>query len=105
MTAINLKEFASGGRLLGTRQIALPIRDLVEQALEAGEVVALDFEGTNPTQSFVDELVGSLVLERGGDVLDSLVMKNCSDDAKAILHFVVSDRLDQIEARQSLNAY
>lgn len=105
MIGIQLKEFAGGGRLLGTRQIALPIRDQVEKALEAGEVVALDFAGTNPTQSFVDELIGALVIERGVDVLDSLVMKNCSDDAKAILHFVVSDRLDQIDARPSVAAY
>lgn len=100
MLAILLKDFADGGRLLGTRQIALPIRDRVVMALDAGEQVELDFGGTNPTQSFVDELVGSLVLERGADVLDSLFMKNCNDDAKAILHFVVSDRLDQMETRR-----
>lgn len=104
MMGIRLKEFADGGRLLGTRQIALPIRDQVETALEKGETVTLDFEDTNPTQSFVDELIGSLVLERGIDVLDRLVMKNCSDDIKAILHFVVSDRLDQLEEGRAVSA-
>jgi hypothetical protein len=105
MVGIQLKEFAGGGRLLGTRQIALPIRDQVEKALEAGEIVTLDFEDTNPTQSFVDELIGSLVLERGVEVLDGLIMKNCSEDAKAILHFVVSDRLDQVEERKTVDEH
>lgn len=96
MLVIRLKDFAEGGRLLGTRLMALPLRDRIDCALDNHEIVEIDFSGTNPTQSFVDELVGTLVLERGGDVLDSLVMKNCSDDVKAILHFVVSDRLDQL---------
>ena len=96
---ILLKEFTGGGRLLGTREIAFPIRDRIESALDAGETVALNFSGINPTQSFVDELVGVLVIERGQDVLDYLVMKNCNEDTKAILHFVVSDRLEQLEER------
>ena len=103
MIGIRLKEFADGGRLLGTRQLALPIRDRVEKALEEGESVTLDFEDTNPTQSFVDELIGSLVLERGIEVLDELLMQNCSEDIKAILHFVVSDRFDQIEQRDAVS--
>lgn len=101
MLGIELKRYAAGGRLLGTRQIALPIRDQVVAALDAGDSVALDFAGTNPTQSFVDELVGTLVLEKGPDVLDHLIMKNCSDDAKAILHFVVADRMDQIAQKHT----
>jgi hypothetical protein len=99
MANIQLHQHAAGGRLLGTRSIALPIRDEVDAALNAGQTVVLDFTGTNPTQSFIDELVGVLVLERGIDVLDRLIMKGCSDDTKAILHFVVSDRLDQLEER------
>lgn len=95
MNAFILKDFATGGRLLGTREIALPIRDQVLCALNDGQTVALDFAGTNPTQSFVDELVGALVMECGPSVLELLLFKNCSEDTKAILHFVVSDRLDQ----------
>jgi len=101
MKSIVLSEFAAG-RLLGTREVALPIRDQVTAALDAGETVALHFAGTNPTQSFVDELVGVLVLERGESVLDHLVMKGCNEDTKAILHFVVGDRLDQLAERTAL---
>lgn len=101
MTVISLKDYAAGGRLLGTREIALPIRDLVDAELQGEGSVVLDFGSTNPTQSFVDELVGVLVIEHGPEVLGRLVMRNCSEDTKAILHFVVGDRLQQREERSS----
>jgi hypothetical protein len=47
------------------------------------------------TQSFVDELIGRVVLQNGPDVLQHLVFKACSDDVRAIIEFVVSDRVDQ----------
>lgn len=98
MTTVQLiDDVACGGRLLGARPAALPIRDRIEAVLEAGECVALDFAGTYVTQSFVDELVGVLVLERGPDILSRITFKNCSTETKAILHFVVSDRIDQRE--------
>ncbi|THF65281.1 STAS-like domain-containing protein [Pseudothauera rhizosphaerae] len=96
MTTVMLAERAVGGRLLGSRPSAHAIRDLIEATLQAGDQVVLDFAGTDVTQSFIDELVGVLVLERGEDVLQSLVFRNCSPDTQTILHFVVSDRLDQL---------
>ena len=94
---IELNKYAVGGRLLGTRQLALPIRDLIENSISKGDQVDLDFSDTNPTQSFIDELVGALIMDHGSRVLDLLIMKNCSEDIKSILHFVVSDRLDQMQ--------
>jgi len=99
METIILKDAAAGGRLLGARYSAHGLRDRVERLVDADGAVSIDFGGTTPTQSFVDELVGVLVIERGERILDSLVFKNCSSTTKAILHFVISDRIDQVRSK------
>lgn len=83
------------GRLVGPRLSAAPIREEIEIALARGAEVVLDFSGVEATQSFIDGLVGVLVLQHGPDVLGRLVFKSCSDDVKAILQFVAADRCDQ----------
>lgn len=100
MTIVHLQQLATDGRLLGARPAAFPIRDQIEQALQSGDNVVIDFAGIHVTQSFVDELIGVLVMQRGKAVLSSLTFKNCSSEVKAILHFVVSDRLDQRGTRE-----
>jgi hypothetical protein len=100
MQTLNLASKAVAGRLLGSRHFALAIRDELETMLRDGDQVEIDFANTNPTQSFIDELVGVLVLERGKPVLSHLVLKNCSPKVKAILHLVVGDRLRQLEAHE-----
>ena len=95
MSNLKLSTYALSGRLLGSRNIALPIRDELKLLLECNEKVEIDFSSINPTQSFIDELIGVLVLERGKSVLSHLVFKNCSFEVRAILHLVVSDRIDQ----------
>jgi hypothetical protein len=55
----------------------------------------LDFEGVEVTQSFMDELVGILVLERGPRVLNQIRFRRCSADMKGIIQFVVTDRAEQ----------
>lgn len=75
---------------------AVPVREELEIALaQAGAEVVLDFSDVSATQSFIDELVGALVLRSGPDVLSRIVFKGCSDDVRAIIEFVVSDRCDQ----------
>lgn len=81
------------GRLLGSRQVAMTIRDKLEVLIATGDPVEVDFRNTNPTQSFVDELIGVLVLEHQRAVLSKIVFKNCSTDTRTILHLVVSNRL------------
>lgn len=84
------------GRLVGSRLSAAPIREELEVALaQANTEVVLDFSGITATQSFVDELVGVMVLRHGPDVLARLVFKGCSDDVRAIIEFVAADRCDQ----------
>lgn len=84
------------GHLVGSRLIAAPLREEVEIALaQPGTEVVLDFSGISTTQSFVDELVGVLVLRHGPDILANIIFKDCSDDVRAIIEFVVTDRCDQ----------
>jgi hypothetical protein len=103
---IDLSKYAVHSRLLGTRNIALPIRDEIERFLghtNSDEKIIINFSNVNPTQSFVDELLGVIVLEHGPNVLSRMVMKNCSDDIKSILHFVISDRLKTYSEKNTLD--
>jgi len=93
-SSVLLQSYAHG-RLVGPRLTAAPIRDQIEIALAQGTEVVLDFSGVEATQSFIDGLVGVLVLQHGPGVLERLVFKSCSDDVKAILQFVAADRCDQ----------
>jgi len=43
----------------------------------------------------MDEVIGKLILEKGPDVLNRLIFKNCSKDTQAIIKFIASDRSDQ----------
>ena len=92
---IILKDHAVG-QFLGSRGMATPLRERAEHALDEGREVVFDFASTQATQGFIDELIGVLVLKRDQPVLDSLVFKSCSEDVKAIIQFVVSDRCEQL---------
>jgi hypothetical protein len=82
--------------MVGSRMAAAPCREDLEITLaQVGAEVVLDFSGISATQSFVDELVGVLVLRHGPDILSRIVFKGCSDDVRAIIEFVVADRCDQ----------
>lgn len=83
------------GRLIGARETAVLLRLPIEEALAGGGDLVFDFSGVEVTQSFVDALIGRLILTRGPDVLDQLVFKSCSDDVRAIIEFVAADRADQ----------
>jgi hypothetical protein len=91
---IQLTNYAHG-RLVGARVTAMPLREVVAHALAEGHEVVFDFSAVSATQSFIDELIGALVLRQGPDVLKRLIFKSCSDDVRAIIEFVVSDRVDQ----------
>lgn len=77
------------------RHRAVPERERIQAFLRQGYEVVIDFAGASVTQSFVDELVGRLILEQGPGLLKRVVFKNCSDDARAIIRFVAADRADQ----------
>lgn len=82
-------------RFIGARATAASLRENVELNLARGNEVVFDFSGIEVTQSFVDELIGALILRRGPDVLARLVFKSCSDDVRSVIEFVATDRCDQ----------
>ena len=92
--SVSLSEDA-GSRFIGSRKRAEPLRERAERALNEGQEIVFDFSSVQVTQSFIDELVGVLILKHGPDVLNSLVFKSCSDDTRAIIEFVATDRCDQ----------
>jgi hypothetical protein len=85
----------TSGRMLGVRVSALPLREQIEKFIANGQEVTLDFSGVEATQSFVDELIGVLVVTHGPSLLDRVIFKGCSPTVKGIVQFVVSDRTDQ----------
>ncbi|MGZ8256611.1 MAG: STAS-like domain-containing protein [Gallionella sp.] len=89
--SVLLKPYANG-HLVGSRLSAAPIREKIEIAFAQGAEVVLDFSCVEATQSFIDGLIGVLILQRGPDVLGRLVFKSCSEDVRAILQFVAADR-------------
>ena len=91
---IALTQYARG-HLVGARSTAMPLRAQVETTLAKGAEIVFDFSSLGATQSFIDELVGALILRHGPDILDRLIFKSCSDDVRAIIEFVVADRCDQ----------
>lgn len=86
-------------RTYGIRATAVPYRDQIESALSESDSVVIDFSNHDATQSFVDELIGALVLRHGRSVLAKLVFENCTTQVKAVLRFVVQDRLAQLSCR------
>lgn len=91
---ISLTQYARG-HLVGARATAAPLREQVEEVLTQDAEVVFDFSAVEATQSFIDELVGVLILRHGPDILDRLIFKSCSDDVRAIIEFVAADRSDQ----------
>lgn len=83
----------TNAQFLGGRFRARELREELEQLLARADEVVLDFTGMkSATQSFVDELVGVLILKHSPDVAQRLVFKGCSEDIKEILNFVVASR-------------
>lgn len=92
---VAINTYTHNGHFVGTRHTGLTVREAVEQTLLAGEEVEFDFSSVEVTQSFIDELIGVLVLKHGPAVLDHLVFKSCSEGVRAIIEFVAADRCDQ----------
>lgn len=79
--------------MLGTRDIAAPLRMKVESAIDEGRTpVCVDFTGLLATQSFVDEFLGPLILRHGPTVLERIVFRNCHEDVKAAIDLVATVR-------------
>nr|WP_288356727.1 STAS-like domain-containing protein [uncultured Pseudomonas sp.] len=101
-TQISLATGSETIRTLGMRSTATPIRMKIENEISIGNAVSIDFSNKDATQSFVDELVGALVLKYGRPVLSQISFKNCSDDLKSIIRFVINDRVQQVENHRAI---
>lgn len=95
----SLSEKSAPERFFGTRLRAAALRDQLEWLLAEQAEIVLDFSGVEATQSFIDELLGVLVLEQGPELIERLVFRSCSEDVKAIINFVLSDRIEQCNQR------
>ena len=87
-------------QFLGSRFRARELREELEGLLFPANELVLDFTGmVSVTQSFVDELVGVLILKHGPDIVRRLVFKGCSENIKEIISFVVSTRSDDYQKK------
>ena len=99
-TAFSILEHTQA-QYLGSRFRVRELREEVECLLAPTNEVVLDFTGMKSvTQSFVDELVGVLVLRHGPDIIQRLVFKGCAEDIKEILSFVVSSRTEDFLGKE-----
>ena len=64
---------SDAANVLGTRYSAIDFRERIERQLESCPSVELNFTGVFVTQSFVDELLGPLILRMGPTALERLV--------------------------------
>ncbi len=86
---------AQSNQFLGSRDLALQIRNEVESLLAAGHEVEINFSNIAISHSFADELVGVLLLQNGPTVLEKIIFRDCVDSVKAAIQFVVADRYDE----------
>jgi len=93
-TQIALQKHAIG-RMMGMRSSAAPLRRTIELALEKEREVVVNFTGVEVTQSFVDELLGALILREGPEIMQRLILKGCSEQTRGIVKFVAADRAKQ----------
>jgi hypothetical protein len=79
--------------MLGTRDVAAPLRTQVQEAIDAHHVpVCVDFQGLLVSQSFMDEFLGMLILRNGPAILKMIVFENCHADVKAAIDLVATVR-------------
>ncbi|NML34032.1 STAS-like domain-containing protein [Paraburkholderia antibiotica] len=89
----------------GTRSRAFEFRDQIEHLLDSeAQRIIIEFDGVSATQSFIDELLGVLIVHRGAETVRRLVFKGCSDDLKAIIGFVLNDRIEQLEDANAMRS-
>ncbi len=97
----NQKRAFHGSRFSGNL-----VRLEIEAVLGKSKNITLDFSGVGVvTQSFIDEVIGVLILEHGANVLHSLAFKNCNDDVKSVINYVVNTRIEDTLKPRSSHAH
>lgn len=83
--------FDKAGAFAENKDVARDIRiQEIMPALERNEEVLLDFQRVDAaTQSFIHALISDALRKYGGDVLERIAFKSCSDTVKKIINIVV----------------
>jgi len=90
------------GAFIGSRSSGCRARLELQEALDHHPKVTVDFTGLRMvTQSFVDELVGVLILEYGPNILQRLEFKGCNEAIRTVIRFVVNSRTRDYQRQQS----
>ncbi len=86
-----IKIFEYAGDFAENKDVAKRIR--IEQilvALEKNEQIELDFYAVSgATQSFVHAMISEIIRQKGPQVLDKIIFKNCNDTIKKVINIVV----------------
>jgi len=91
----------SHGAFIGSRSAGCQARLELQEALDQHAKVELDFTGLHMvTQSFVDELVGVLILEYSPDILQRIEFKGCNEAIQTVVRYVVNSRTRDYLHRQ-----
>lgn len=96
-TVIPLSEH-SEEHFLGTRHSGQALRLELEDRLTNAQKIVLDFDQMRVTQSFVDELLGVMVLHHGPNLLKRVAFRHCSENTKAIIQFVINSRISDFNS-------
>ncbi len=83
--------FDKAGAFAENKDVARDIRiQEIMPALERNDEVLLDFQRVDAaTQSFIHALISDALRKYGGDVLERIAFKSCSDTVKKIINIVV----------------
>lgn len=90
MKTIQLKEKA--GPFAENKDVARDLRiNVLLPALEKNEEVTIDFQGiTGATQSFIHALISDLIRQKGAEVLEKIIFKNCNESVQKIINIVAT---------------
>jgi anti-anti-sigma regulatory factor len=82
-----------GAPLLGSRYTAKHFREQIEEALQAGDQqIVLDFSGiASVTDSFTDELLGTLLATADREILPLLRFKGCTQAVRTAIETLLAE--------------
>ncbi len=88
---IKIKDMFPNVSFIGTRPSGEKVREIMENAFDAGNTVTLDFEGIEGiTQGFGDEVIGIITRCYGRDFIKNNVKAiNYNDEIREVLNWVV----------------
>ncbi len=88
---IQIKLFPIMGSFAENKDLARKIRlEKIIPALEKKQEIVLDFRGIDSaTQSFIHALISDIIRKYGGEALNQIAFKNCTETVKKIINIVV----------------